>query len=341
MLGLQTWWDAGGRAPGLVGTAGGGTPLPDSLGCSQSAPWSPDVGTVRRVVCPHPRVSSRCALGRVAGPPWALVSSSVGWGCCHDQWDLVPGAQGGLEWQWPSPAPVLFLVKSQGRHAGHKQPPGLSWPGRGGCASSARLAAVGTTTRGQPGPGGLATYRASRCRAGGLPHGHFLFPEYPLPNFAPADQSGPRRTSSWCTAVHGGSRRAVPAGPGACSLQPGPGCGKQAAGGFCPSRGPHACLHALGTRAVCRLGAEGLGVLCPGWPLPTWQAGGQHTRWQWPLPGCCRVSKPVADAAGGVEMRARGFPNILPACHRTGCQSLGARPRLHLPLRVPGCPVGR
>ena len=73
---------------------------------------------------------------------------------------------------------------------------------------------------------------------------------------------------------------------------------------------------------------EGRGprALCPRPASPlrgtAWQAGGL-TGWQWSFPGAC-VLKPVADVAGCVEISAHGFPNILPARHRTRCREPGA-----------------
>lgn len=56
--------------------------------------------------------------------------------------------------------------------------------------------------------------------------------------------------------------------------------------------------------------------------------------------------EPVGDVAAGVETRARGFPNFLPARHSTGRQDPGAGPARtpsrglasrFLPHRCPGC----
>lgn len=56
-----------------------------------------------------------------------------------------------------------------------------------------------------------------------------------------------------------------------------------------------------------------------------WTGGGMGRHMAVALSQCRWVWEAGGDVAGGVEISACGFPNILPACHRTACQDPGCQ----------------
>lgn len=115
-------------------------------------------------------------------------------------------------------------------------------------------------------------------------------------------------------------------------LQPGPGVWEAGCGrGFAPLRWLHPCLASPGGGG----GGDGsLGELQPeaGLSLPR-PGGGMGRHMAVALSQCCWVWKAGGDVAGGVEISACGFPNILPACHRTACQDPGCQAQPGPPSR--------